>query len=76
MDYKKHTKDRFKERFGQNMSDTEYFELTEIARLNPNKVKVSNKASKVIVNFKGNDITCILSYKKKIVKTVYPAEVN
>lgn len=85
MDYKKHTKDRFAERF-QNVSsckkvgiiditDEDYFKMCELASDDSKGFlkKITNRGGyKKIIFYNGIPMWCAVSEKKKIIRTVYP----
>jgi hypothetical protein len=87
MDYKQHTKDRFIERFvpmnkskqrkfwrernnknWTELTDTDYLNLCELCNTNP----LHKQLDKVIVRYNNTYIWCVLTRKKKVVKTIYP----
>lgn len=76
MDFKNHTKERFKERFGVELSDTEYLKICDICRSNDIYIKRygSNNSLKVVIKYENQYIWCVISHKRKIVKTVYPVK--
>ena len=74
MDYKQHTKNRFKQRFFKDLSDADYYAICEICRNKINHIEVAsyNKSTKMVISYNNNLMWCVISKKKKIVKTVYP----
>jgi len=87
MDYKQHTKDRFIERFvtmnkskkrkfwrersnknWNELTDTDYKNLCELCNTNP----LHKQLDKVIVRYNNTYMWCVLTRKKKVVKTIYP----
>lgn len=86
MDYKKHTKDRFIEKFSKTykckkiglteLSDENYYELCSIANdeklvLYEDPIK-KKKSKRKIIFYKNILMWCVVSHKKKIIKTIYP----
>jgi hypothetical protein len=74
MDYKEHTKIRFKERFNKELTEIDYYKICDICRngFSYTKKDAYNKAIKMVIKYEDNYMWCILSNKKKIVKTLYP----
>jgi hypothetical protein len=74
MDYKAHTKKRYRERFHKELTDIDYYNLCEICRKDQcfEKKKANHKAVKMIIKYKDDYMWCVLSNKSKIVKTVFP----
>ena len=74
MDYKEHTKNRFIERFNKKLSDKDYYKICDICRNDNNYIKKDTykKATKMVIKYEDIYMWCVLSNKKKIVKTVYP----
>jgi len=80
MNYKEHTKQRFKEKFRNNsikeLTDDDYYEICNLCR-NKNillEKKNKNGGKKMIINYNNVYMWCILSNKSKIVKTIYPID--
>jgi len=76
MDYKEHTKLRFKERFNKELSDDDYYKICDICKSSDVYFKQNTykKAIKMIIKYDSNYIWCVVSHKKKIIKTVYPVQ--
>jgi len=75
MDYKKHTQERFFEKLKVIITDDEYNNLCEICNKDENiiiQIPNRNRSYKKIIKFNNNFICCIVSHKKKIIKTIYP----
>ena len=90
MDYKKHTQERFLERFMyynhrvtekrpemKYLTDDDYYNMCEICKNNSNVLyqeQKHNKATLKVIQYKGRNFSCIISNKKKIIKTIYPVD--
>ena len=75
MNYKKHTQDRFFERFKFIITDAEYDILCKMC--NDNFIQIEpnrNRSIKKIIKYNNIYICCIISHKTKIIKTVYPVK--
>lgn len=74
MDYKAHTKYRFKQKFFKDLSDADYYAICEICRNKINYIEVASYkgATKMVISYNDNLMWCVLSKRRKIVKTVYP----
>lgn len=73
MDYKLHTQERYLERYKEILTDDNYFELCEICRKQESwlsNTQVKRGASRILIMYNNHKVTCIVSRKKKIVKTV------
>ena len=85
MDYKKHTKDRFAERFINvpeckkagltYITDEDYYKMCELASSDDYGFlkKITNRGGyKKVIFYIGIPMWCAVSKKKKIIRTVYP----
>jgi hypothetical protein len=63
MDYKAHTKKRYRERFRKELTDIDYYNLCEICRKDQcfEKKKANHKAVKMIIKYKDDYMWCVLS---------------
>ena len=78
MDYKKHTKERFFERFKKEITDNEYTNLCELCKNEKNFIMIKTsykKRLKVIVYFNNIYIWCALSQKNNVL-TVHPINIT
>jgi hypothetical protein len=71
MDYKKHTIERYKEKFLSEISEEDYNKLKEIVSIE-NAIKLKKKRYKTILFYKERYMTIIFNDKKTII-TTYPA---
>ena len=79
MDYREHTKQRFKERFLNKsiseLSDEDYDNICVICRNTDAFLKANNQhrksSVKKLIFYKEIRMCCIVSKKRKIVKTIY-----
>ncbi len=89
MDYKKHTQQRFIERFipiikrkktggsiidWLELTDDDYSNLCRISLENP--LFIHTEKRRVIVKYRNTFMWCCLSKKGKIVKTIYPIDTS
>lgn len=79
MDYKKHTKERYLERFKSELTDDDYTELCNICKSDNVILQVrqnrlnKNRNRKNLILFRNKYTWCVLSKRGKI-KTVFPAK--
>ena len=82
MDYKRHTQERYKERFIRyhnilpEISDEDYYIMCIIGR-DDNQgyfLKNKNKSKKKIIFYNNIPFCCIITRKSKVVKTIYPVK--
>jgi hypothetical protein len=88
MDYRKHTKERFYQKFlpiikskkknfwkGKTsnnwveFTDDDYLNLIEVSKT---PIHIHKEKSRVLVRYKDTLMWCVLTKKKKVVKTIYP----
>ena len=76
MDYNKHCKEKFIERFGKNneewleLTDSDYENLINECKTNP--LLIEPLKNRIVIYYKKTYMFCILSKKSKIIKTIYP----
>lgn len=77
MDYKKHTQNRFIERFKMILSDKDYKELCQLTKTYNNFImkQKSKKVYKKIIHFKNKYMWCVYN-RRNTVFTVYPIHGN
>ena len=74
VDYKKHTQERFLERFNKILSDEDYYKLCEIGKDDTQGYlleQVKRGAKRKIVVYNDVMMWCVFSGKKRILKTLY-----
>lgn len=85
MDYKRHTKERFKEKFlpiittkklkiidWVDLTDNDYKEICIICNNSP-LFKQAEK-NRVLIKYNDTYLWCVLTKKKSVVKTIYPID--
>lgn len=75
MDFKKHTQERYKERFNAELSDSEYMQICELCKSGKiyiEKPSAKKRSKKVVIVYREIFMWCVISKRRKIVKTVYP----
>ena len=78
MDFKKHTQERYKQRFLRELSDSDYEKMCEMCKngntlfekISPKKER--RRSHKMIILFNDIYTWVVVSKRKKIIKTVYP----